>query len=79
MGFFSLVFLFHLQPELPLTNYSCGVTSRSRGSICLRGQAQHATVCTSVCECVREVCIQKIMQAGVLCETMRGAAVCVRV
>lgn len=31
-----------------------------------------------VCECVCEVCVVKIMQAGVLCGTMPGAAVCAR-
>ncbi len=48
VGFFSLVFLFHLQPEPPLTNYSCGVTSRSCCSICLRGQPQCVCVCARV-------------------------------
>lgn len=45
VGFFSLAFLFHLQPELLRTNYSCGVTSRSCCSICLRGQPQCVRVC----------------------------------
>lgn len=64
MGFFSLAFLFHLQPELPLTNYSwwCHV----------KELLQHPPAGTSVCEC-----IMYIMQAGLLCEAVCYASVCV--
>lgn len=70
VGFFSLAFLFHLQPELPRTNYSCGVTSRSCCSICLRGQPQ----CVRVRVCVCIICSKP---AGVLCENVCYVRVCV--
>lgn len=64
---------FTSSPKPTLTNYSCGVTSRSCCSVCLQGQPPSAAAAIATRACMCEVCVTDIMQAGVLCAT-----VCVR-
>lgn len=60
VGFLSLELLFHLLPELMLTNYSCGVRQGVAAASSLQGKPQ--------CEWRLLECIMYIMQVGVLCE-----------